>query len=164
MIRNKKVSKKILVESFAEASRSKDFETLKMLLDEGGEYEIQPETKISDIVDRSSFIEWYKGKLEAISITDIEYDQCVHCELGKPVVLFNKGKFPKNLRESHERSKAGLMLKIKNSKIIEIKFCYIFLKTENKYVFECQGEEMKKLIKGGMTPDQAIERVTGLKH
>lgn len=158
-----KNSKVKIAKSFATSTKLKDFDVLNNLLFEGGEFEIQPETTYgTEIVNKSSFLNWYAIKLETTSISDIDYDQCMSCEIGKPVILFNKGKFPRTPKESHNRSKTGLMLKIQDDKIIEIKFCYVFLKTENKYVFECQGDEIKKLIKKGVPPEEAIARVTGL--
>lgn len=160
----KKSPERLIAESFVKASKQKDFEKMARLLDESGEFEIHHEHNvIGDIVGKSLFIDWYTEKLKNSSITEVDYDQCVHCEVGAPVVLLNKGKFPRHHKESHERSKAGLMIKVLESKIFQIKFCYVFLRTKNKYVFECQGKEIKKLIMSGMSEDEAIERVIGIK-
>jgi len=68
--------------------------------------------------------------------------------LVKPVFLFNGGKFPRETKKESERSKMGLMLNVQEDKIMEIKFCFVFLKTENKYLFECIAEKIKSLIAG----------------
>ena len=53
------------------------------------------------------------------------------------------------------------MLNIKGNKITEIQFCFAFLKTENKYLYECKGEEIKKLTDRGFPLDDAIQAVLG---
>lgn len=105
---------------------------------------------------------WYKHKLENTTITDIDYDQCLHCSIGNPVVLFNHGKFPREEKDYSARSKTGLMLNIKDNKIAEIKFYFVFLKTENKCCFEVDGEKIKAYIEQGLSIDEAIQKVTGL--
>jgi hypothetical protein len=52
------------------------------------------------------------------------------------VLLFNNGEFPIIIKDSSFRTKMGLMLDVQNNNINRIKFCALFLKTENPYVFE----------------------------
>jgi len=153
-----------IVNEFALATQNKDIKVLKNLLYQGGEFEIENESDFSVrlIVTKQKFLKWYKTKLENIDITEINYDQCLHCSIGNPVVLFNQGKFPREEKDSSARSKTGLMLNIKDTKITEIRFCFVFLKTENKCGFEVDGEKIRALIAQGLSIDEAIYKVTGL--
>jgi hypothetical protein len=55
------------------------------------------------------------------------------------------------------------MIDAYDNKITTLKFCFIFLKTENKYEFECVADQIKELIKQGVSFDEALERVRGFK-
>ncbi len=153
-----------IVNEFAVATQNKDIKSLENLLDQDGEFEIENEIDFSVrlIVAKQIFLEWYETKLESTEITEIDHDQCIHCSIGNPVVLFNLGKFPREEKDSSTRSKTGLMLNIKDTKITEIKFCFVFLKTENKCGFEVDGERIKALMAQGLSIDEAIYKVTGL--
>jgi hypothetical protein len=61
-----------------------------------------------------------------------------------------------------EHSKAGIMIDADDNKITTLKFCFIFLKTENKYEFECVADKIRELLKQGVPFDEALERVRGL--
>jgi len=155
-----------IVNNFALATKNKDIKFLKNLLFGDGEFEIENEVDFSVrlIVNKQQFLRWYKTKIENTEITGIDYDQCLHCSIGNPVILFNQGKFPRNENDPSARSKTGLMLNINDNKITEIKFCYVFLETENKCGFEVNGEKIKALIAQGLSVDEAIYKVTGHKH
>ena len=86
----------------------------------------------------------------------IDYDNCIHCSIGNPVVLFNNGLFPRDIKDVSERSKTGLMLRIEHNKIIEIKFCYAFAVTENKYVFDCKMAKIKEYEAKGFSYKEAF--------
>lgn len=62
-----------------------------------------------------------------------------------------------------EQSKSGLMIDADDDKITTLKFCFIFLKTENKYEFECVADKIKELLNQGVSFDEALERVRGFK-
>jgi hypothetical protein len=96
------------------------------------------------------------GKLNQTAINEIFYDKCNKCLVGNPVILFNGGSFPKTIKDSSERSNTRLMLEIKEDKITNIKFCFVFAETENKYIFECIAAKMKELMKQGMSFEQAF--------
>ncbi len=148
---------KDLIEEFSNATIEKDFDIIEKLLDDKGIFEV-PDTKLELVeTSKSKFITWYKNILSDVEILEHHYDQCVGCSFGKHVVLFNDGFFPRVQKDSSDRSKTGFMIDSKDGKIIKIAFCFVFLKTENRYIFECVGEIIKDSVKKGETFKQAIK-------
>ncbi len=150
-------TKDIAVE-FAKASQNKDLAHLSALLADDGDFQIQNAKLDFEDADKLKFLDWYKNKLDSTPIETIEYDQCINCLFGKPVVLFNNGKFPRRIKESSERVKTGIALEVKDYKISHLKFCFVFLKAENKHVFEVTGEKARKYIAAGMPDKKAIAK------
>ena len=134
---------KDIAKEFANAVESKDLNHIKNLLSEDGIFDIQS-NKTTIEANKSEFINWFAPILENSAVTKIEYDQCLHCSIGNPVVLFNDGKFPRTIKSPTEYSKTGIMLDIKDGKIITLKFCFKFLKNENKAILECMVEKMRE--------------------
>ena len=147
---------------FARASKLNDIELIRGLLHDKGEFEIQD--KDNEIIDanKNEFVKWYKTKLDKTPITSIDYDQCLHCHIGNSVVIFNDGNFPRKIKDCSERSKTGLMVDAKDNKIITLKFCFVFLKTENKYDYECTNDKVNELVKQGLSFNEAYKKVTGI--
>ena len=127
---------KSIIKEFSDYTLNNEIENIRQLLDISGEFEIQDEKKDSIVVKKDVFIDWYQKKLEATTVTSVEFDQCIGCSFGKSILIFNNGKFPREIKHNSERSKTGLMLNTIEGKINEIKFCFAFLKTENKYQIE----------------------------
>ena len=151
---------KQIVEQFATVVRNKDFELIASLLVDDGNFNTQDaELNTQDGCNKAAFMEWLKPALSATTIEQVEYDQCLHCRIGNPVVLFDGGQFPPMKLDSSSKSITGLMLDINNGLIREISFCYTFLGRENKYQFECNGEEIKKLTDNGMPLREAVHKV-----
>jgi len=151
---------KQIVEQFAAAVRDKDYELIASLLAEDGEFHTQDsELNSIDNSNKAAFMQWLIPALSATTVEQVDYDQCLHCKIGNPVVLFNGGKFPPVRKDSSSVSTQGLMLDIADGLIKEISFCYTFLSRENKYQFECNGEEIKKLIAKGMPLKEAVNKV-----
>lgn len=146
---------------FANATKRNDIELLNSLLHDNGEFEIQNKENEIIAANKSEFLNWYKTKLDTTPITKITYDQCLFCSIGNRVVIFNDGKFPRTIKDFSERSQAGIMIDADDNKITTLKFCFIFLKTENKYEFECVADQIKELQKQGVSFDEALERVRG---
>ena len=146
MITKTKNKPKSIIKEFSNYTLNSEIENIRQLLDINGEFEIQDEKKDSIEVKRDVFIEWYQKKLETIKVTTVEFDQCIGCSFGKSILIFNQGKFPRDIKHNSERSKTGLMLNTSEGKINEIKFCLAFLKTENKYQIEI--DRSKKNNKG----------------
>ncbi|WP_396154768.1 hypothetical protein [Flavobacterium macrobrachii] len=145
-----------LIKQFIAASENIDILKLEELLDEYGAYEIEDDTFEVNETSKSEFLKWYTTKLKTTKITDIIYDQCIGCSFGKNIVLLNHGTFPRIPQEFTDKTKAGLMLDSKDGKIHKIQFCFSFLKTENKAVCDCVGEEYVKYIKQGFSENEAI--------
>ncbi len=152
------IKKQDITLQFALASKNKDIELLMALLSEDGSFHIQNSSRETIEVRKEEFLRWYKEKLEATTIESIEYDQCLFCLLGSPVVLFNNGKFPRLVKDCGERTKTGLALNIKDNKIAELGFCYSLLKTENKPIFEATFKKIAKYIEAGVPKKEAIAK------
>ncbi len=151
---------KNLPKEFALATQRKDIKSIRSLLNSKGSFQIQDEKLETIEVNKKEFLKWYGAKLESTTITNIAYDQCLLCAIGNTVILFNNGKFLRIIKEDSdlsEQSKVGLMLEIKDEKISHIKFCFTFLKTENKAVFECIGRKVGKYIEQGFSTLDAIK-------
>ena len=147
-----------VIKIFAVAIKEKNIELIVSLLSEKGIYDTQlPDLKTIES-DKVTFVDWFSDKLKTTKISSVTFDQCLHCKIGNPVVLFNNGEFPRIIKDSSERSKTGLMLDIKEGKITNIKFCYVFAQTENKYKFECDGEQIKKHMSDGLTFEDAYKK------
>lgn len=146
---------------FANATKLNDIQLLNSLLHDDGVFEIQDTENETIEVNKNEFLKWYKTKLNTMPITKITYDQCMFCSIGNSVVIFNDGQFPRTIKDSSERSKTGIMIDIKDHKIITLKFCFLFLNTENRYKFECTLIEINELEKQGLSYNEAYKQVKG---
>jgi hypothetical protein len=130
---------KDLVEKFAKALAHYRVDMIEQLLSEDGEYNYYDiDGEEEEEGDKQGMIEYLKRVCEPLLFTasepaTVEYDQCLFCKVGNPVVLFNGGTFPHNPIEFYERNKQGLMLEFKDDLICGITFCGTFIKTENDY-------------------------------
>lgn len=136
-----------IVAEFAEAAIKMDMKVIENLLSDEGKFETQTKNLSSRIANKKSFLKWFKTKLSETTITEVDYDKCIHCYIGNPVLLFNKGTFPVIAKNKGYRSKMGLMLDIQDSKIQQIKFCALFLETENPFMYELRMGSMKDFYK-----------------
>ena len=145
-----------LIRLFVSATLSADIKAIEFLLADDGVFEIE-DTNL-ELVDTSKkeFLHWYNHKLIKTPILEVTYDQCIGCSFGNQVVIFNNGTFPRVPQEFTDKTKAGLMLEILEGKISKMQFCFSFLKTENKAVHECVGEEYLKYMKAGFSEEDAI--------
>lgn len=150
---------KEIVILFAKAVQDKDSELITSLLADDGEYHTQDaDLNTIEHSNKSAFIEWLQVQLSKKEITKIEYDNCILCRTGNPVVLFNEGLFV--LQQEHKaKSRTGFMLDIVDGKIKEIMFCFYFAHRENKPQWEYDSDEVKKLTAQGVPLIDAIETV-----
>ena len=125
-----------IVDIFSEALINKEVKVIESLLSDLGEFEIQSPKLNTLQVNKKRFVSWFTKKIIASENLTITYDQCMHCSIGGTVLLINEGQFPRIIKDSSERSKTGLMLRVEEDKIVQIKFCYVFVKTTNNYQFE----------------------------
>lgn len=134
-----------IVTAFTEHLISGDLKSLQAMLSENGIYDIQTPRLNTLQVNKKRFTSWIKKRLKNQSNLTATYDQCTFCSLGSLVILINKGCFPCQIKDSSQRSKTGLMIEVTDGLISRIKFCYVFLKTENNYVFENEIERKRNL-------------------
>ena len=153
------LAKQDIIKSFTKALKHRNSSLSDSLLYFEGTFETQDDNLNTVESNKSTFINWLSIKLSSTEIFSVTTDKCMFCEIGNPVVLINGGQFPRVIKDNSERSKTGLMIKIKDAKITQIKFCYSFVHTENKYVFESKSEIIKQLIKSGLTYEKAFERM-----
>ena len=149
-----------IVNDFAVSTKNNSITDIEYLLCDEGYYEIQLENLETFETNKTEFLQWFSNKLNTTIITDVEFDQCIHCAVGNNVLLFNKGLFPRTVKDASERSKTGLMIGVTDGVITQIKFCYVFMKTDNKYAFECQIDDIKALMKAeGISFHEAQKRM-----
>ncbi|MFN5773128.1 hypothetical protein [Flavobacterium sp.] len=146
-----------LIKQFTLASKNSDIFGLENLLDDKGIFEIEDDNLEIIEASKIDFLKWYHTKIKTTKINDVIYDQCIGCSFGKNIVILNLGTFPRMPQEFTDKTKAGLMLDSHNGKIHRIQFCFSFLKTDNKAVCDCVGEEYVKYIKQGFSEEDAIE-------
>jgi hypothetical protein len=125
-----------VIQSFSKAIQERDIKKIQLLLSEHGVYEIQSPRLNTLQVNKKRFVSWIKKRLKQEDQITISYDQCMHCSIGATVLLLNNGSFPRQIKDSSERSKTGLMLEVQDGMISRLKFCFVLVKSENKYVFE----------------------------
>ncbi len=113
------------------------------LLSEKGEFNILDENENVVIGNKPDFINWLTNCFdeflyvnEESNHLDYVMDQCLHCKIGNPVIIFENGRFPVITRKPWQKEKCGLMLEFDGNLISGITFCFVFLKTENPYLFE----------------------------
>src|ERR1035437_2167062 len=124
---------------FAEAIVTGDRDALENLLADGDEFNIENELQETANTDKPGFINWILDKRKKQEKIEYVFDLCLNCKFGAPVVIFNDGFFPISrkkidVKNFSRKERGGLMLDIENNKIEAIRFCYTFLKTENKGV------------------------------
>jgi hypothetical protein len=153
----KKADNSELIEKFIEAARAGDIMTIDELLEDDGKFEIEDST--FELVDgtKFQFLRWFNKKLEATKIVEVSYDQCIGCEFGQQVVIFNNGTFPRIPQDTQEKTKAGIVFITNETKINEIKICFSFLKTENPCVWDIISPEIVKLARQGYGEMASIE-------
>jgi hypothetical protein len=113
------------------------------VLSEKGEFHIQNENDEIVTANKATFITWLSNCFdEFISVNEdrnqLNYiiDQCIHCKIGNPVIILENGRFPVFTRDLGQREKCGLMLEFDGNLVSGITFCFLFLKTDNPFLFE----------------------------
>ena len=144
--------------TFANAVQAKNTSLIASILADDGKFETQ-DSQLDTIehCSKAVFLAWVETAISETSIFRVEHDQCLHCKIGNPVLLFNDGKFPPVKKEMANISMNGLMLDIQDGLISEIKFCYTFLGRENKYQHECISPLVDELTDTGIPLMKAID-------
>lgn len=153
------INAKDIVIQFAKAVQEKNIELIASLLADDGEYNTQDaELNTIEKCSKAKFIDWLSRQVMQKPIIKIEYDTCILCRTGNPVVLFNDGLFV--LQQEHKaKSRTGFMLHIVDGLIKEIAFCFSFAHRENKSQMEYDNEEVNELLAKGVPLVEAIETV-----
>ena len=97
----KKTDQEIITIELANAIASFNIPKIEELLSDKGEYCIQDEKEDIVISDKAHFINWLINRFEEFlyvneDSNELDYtiDQCLHCKIGNPVIIFENGKFP----------------------------------------------------------------------
>ena len=138
-----KIEQELITKQLADAIASFNITKVTELLSENGEYCIQDDKDEIIKGNKAEFINWLGNSMNEFVTanedrTELNYtlDQCLHCKIGNPVIIFENGRFPVFTREFYEREKCGLMLEFEDNLVSGITFCFVFLKTENPYLYE----------------------------
>lgn len=138
-----KIDQKTITIELADAIASFNIDTVAELLSENGEYCVQDEKGKIVISNKEIFINWlnrcfdeFKSSNDGQTKLNYILDQCLHCRIGNPVIILENGKFPVFTEDLGDREKCGLMLEFDNYLVSGIAFCFLFLKTDNPYLFE----------------------------
>jgi hypothetical protein len=134
------ISQEQLTEKFANAVARFEISEVAQLLSENGEYNwMKRQGELVDAGTKQGFLSWLSERFAPYIFTgsqqlSYEFDQCIFCRVGNPMVLFEAGHFPVQPIDPFDRDKQGLMLEFENDIINRITFCVGFLNTEN----DCQ--------------------------
>lgn len=153
---NNLIKTKGVLMDFVSATKNADISTIEILLDNNGFFEIEDLNKKIVTANKQDFLNWYESKLLETKIEEVEFDQCIGCSFGNHVVIFNKGSFPRRPQEFTDSTKAGIMFTVSDGMISKTQLCINFLKTENRTVFQCVGDEIAKNIKAGFSDAEAV--------
>lgn len=148
-----------ILKQFSYAVRDKDIEVISLLLSPTGVFAAQDGELGTIQVCKDTFIQWLNSRLKTAEITKIDYDSCIHCSMGSPVVLFNDGQFPRIIADDSEKTMTGLMLEVSDGPITGISFCYSFAHRENRCHFEIMGDRVKDLTAQGVPLMQACNMI-----
>ena len=145
--KNNRISEEVdqmeLTRKLANAVARFKISDVAQLLSENGEYNWM--NLDGDLVDegtKQEFLTWLSERFAPYIFTasqqlSYDFDQCLFCKAGNPVVLFESGHFPVQPLDPFDRDKQGLMLEFEHGMINKITFCVGLLKTENNYQFQC---------------------------
>ena len=146
---------------FANAILVKDFTKIEELLHDNGNFNIRDKTNQTVESSKTNFLNWFNPILRDSTIESIQYDQCLFCSTGSPVLLINDGKIPINTSTLYEKEKFGLMFEVQDGKIIKIQFCHIFLHAENLSKFDSNIRKILCLEKNGVSKRDAYLQILG---
>lgn len=139
----KKVDQNTIAIELANAIASFNIAKVAELLSEEGEYCIQDEKDEIVITSKVNFLNWLNDCIDEFLFVNEErnqlnfiIDHCVHCRIGNPVIIFENGRFPVFTRDPWQREKCGLMLEFDDNLVSGITFCFLFLETDNPFLFE----------------------------
>lgn len=122
-----------IAQQFAEACVMKNRPDIEKMLCDQGIFEIQNEELETEEVDKKTFMEWFFPIMIQQLYLPFYLNRCNGCMKGKPVIIFQEGKFPRSRWKLGDMHKSGLMIEEKDNKIVKIMFCYSFCETTNSW-------------------------------
>jgi hypothetical protein len=138
-----KTDQKTIVIELANAIASFNIDKVAELLSKNGKYCIQNEIDEIVIAKKPNFVNWlnncydeYQSANEDQTKLNYIIDLCLHCRIGNPVIIFENGRFPVFTRDPWQREKCGLMFEFDDNLVSGITFCFVFLHTDNPFLFE----------------------------
>lgn len=151
---------KEIVRTFAAAVQERNYDLITSMLADNGKYKIMDlDFSVIDATCKGEFLCWFLPAITFVDIETIEYDTCILCKMGNPVVIFNNGQFPKVKRDLSIQAMNGLMLEIEDGLICGISFCYYFATKENISQLDYNDAQIRKLTDTGMELEQAVDIV-----
>ena len=110
----KKTDQDTITLELANAIATFNISKVEVLLSEKGEYNIQDDKDEIVVSDKAHFIDWLISRIDEFSYvnddsTQLNYkiDQCLHCKIGNPVIIFENGRFPIITRYPWQREKCA---------------------------------------------------------
>ncbi|MBI5220187.1 MAG: hypothetical protein HY958_14765 [Bacteroidia bacterium] len=143
----------VLISAFADYFKVFDMEGVASLLDDNGEFVIKGEWDVEDTeTSKGEFLKWleqriadFKQKNPHRKELTLEYDHCLYCDYGAPVLLFENGKFPVFNRTCFELERTGIRLIIGNNKITGLSLCKFFILTKNREIAKIIAKKTDEL-------------------
>ena len=138
-----KTDQKTITTELAEAIATFNITKVADLLSENSEYWIQDYKDEIVLTNKVNFLTWLRDCFDEFLFVNEErtrlnyiIDQCLHCRIGNPVIIFENGRFPVFTRDLAQREKCGLMLEFNDNLVSDISLCFFFVKTDNPYLYE----------------------------
>jgi hypothetical protein len=138
-----KTNQKTIAIELAEIIATFNIAKVADLLSENGDYCIQDEKDEIIKSNKDNFLKWLGDCIDEFLFVNEDrkqmnyiIDQCLHCRIGNPVIILENGRFPVFTRDPWQREKCGLMLEFDDNLVSGITFCFVFLHTDNPYLFE----------------------------
>lgn len=129
-------------QQFVDFTLARDIEKLGALLHDQGKFMISSDGP-RPLRVKNSFLKFYKQKMAEEKEITVEYDQCMHCNFGCTVILFNDGIFPVKPTNHFSKWRSGINLEIKDGLIYKLTYCHVLLHHDNPTYID---EEMVSFI------------------
>jgi len=139
----KKAYDRTIITELAEAISSFNISGVANLLSDDGNYAVQDENFKIVISGKDEFLLWLSGCYKKLLFAGkfrrrlhFTIVSCLHCATGKPVIVFEKGRFPVFSGNQAKHEKSGLVIKSEENKITEIELCFLVMKLEKPFIYE----------------------------
>lgn len=96
-----KTNQKAIAVELAETIATFNIAKVADILSENGEYHIQNEKDKIVVSNKAGFLKWLGDCIDEFLFVNEDrkqlnfiIDQCMHCRIGNPVIIFENGRFP----------------------------------------------------------------------